>query len=60
MVNGNREEWDSTILYYAIVQSKSIGSLLSLSVRLPVNDLREVRNETVKNAQGRLQAAGRV
>ena len=57
MVNGNREEWDSTMLYYAIVQSKSIGSFLSLSVRLPVNDLREVRNETVKNAQGRLQAA---
>jgi len=45
------------MLYYAIVQSKSIGSFLSLSVRLPVNDLREVRNETVKNAQGRLQAA---
>ena len=57
MVNGNREEWDSTMLYYAIIQSKSIGSFLSLSVRLPVNDLREVRNETVKNAQGRLQAA---
>ena len=57
MVNGNREEWDSTMLYYAIVQSKSIGSFLSLSVRLPVNDLREVRNETVKNAQGRLLAA---
>ena len=57
MMNGNREEWDSTMLYYAIVQSKSIGSLLSLSVRLPINDLREVRNETVKNAQGRLQAA---
>ena len=57
MVNGNREEWDSTMLFYAILQSKSIGSFLSLSVRLPVNDLREVRNETVKNVQGRLQAA---
>ena len=57
MVNGNREEWDSTMLFYAILQSKSIGSFLSLSVRLPVNDLREVRNETVKNVQGSLQAA---
>ena len=55
MMNGNREEWDTTMLYYAIVQSKSIDPFLS--VRLPVNDLREVRNETVKNAQGRLQAA---
>ena len=55
MMNGNREEWDTTMLYYAIVQSNSIDPFLS--VRLPVNDLREVRNETVKNAQGRLQAA---
>lgn len=53
-VNSHREEWDSTMLFYAILQSKSIGSFLSLSVSLPVNDLREVRNETVKNAQGRL------
>ena len=57
MVNGNREEWDSTMLFYAILQSESIGSFLSSSVRLPVNDLREIRNETVKNVQGRLQAA---
>ena len=56
IVNGNREEWDSTMLYYAIVQSKSIGSFLSLSVRLPVNDLREIRDETVKNTRQSLNA----
>lgn len=56
MVNGNREEWDGTLLCYAILCSNNIGSFLSLSVRSAVHDLREVRNETV-NAQGRVQAA---
>ena len=57
IVNGNREEWDSTMLCYAILSSNSIGSSLSSSVRSAVNDIREVRNEAVMNVQGRLQAA---
>lgn len=56
MVNGNREEWDSTMLHFAILSSCNIGSSLDSSVRSLVNELREVRNETVKNAQGHLSA----
>lgn len=45
------------MLCYAIISSNNIASSLSSSVRSAVHDLREVRNETMMNAQGRVHAA---
>ncbi|XP_044174629.1 uncharacterized protein LOC114955144 [Acropora millepora] len=45
MINGNRAEWDCTILFYAILFSDCIGRGLNLVVRSNVDDLRNFRNE---------------
>ncbi|XP_044175406.1 uncharacterized protein LOC122958552 [Acropora millepora] len=45
MINGNRAEWDCTILFYAILFSDCIGRGLNSVVRSNVHDLREFRNE---------------
>ena len=45
MKNGNRREWDCTMLFYAILFSDCVGSGLSALVRKNVNDLRKFRNE---------------
>ena len=45
MINGNRAEWDSTMLFYAILFSDCIGSGLSAVVRSNVDDLRKFRNQ---------------
>ncbi|XP_068750741.1 uncharacterized protein [Montipora capricornis] len=45
MVNGNRAEWDCTILFYAILYSDCIGRGLNAVVRSNVDDLRNFRNE---------------
>ena len=45
MKNGNRVEWDCTMLFYAIHFSDCVGTGLSALVRKNVNDLRKFRNE---------------
>ena len=45
MVNGNRAEWDCTMLFYAILYSDSIGGGLTAAVQSNVDDLRKFRNE---------------
>ena len=57
MTNGNTEEWDVTILCYAIMYSDSIGSSLSPAVRSQVDVLRNVRNETMNSSRASLSVA---
>ena len=45
MVNGNRAEWDCTMLFYAILFSDCVGRGLNAVVRSNVDDLRKFRNE---------------
>ena len=45
MINGNRAEWDSTMLFYAILFSDCIGAGLNAVVRSNVDDLRKFRNQ---------------
>ena len=44
MLNGNRSEWDCTMLFYAILHSDSIHGLHPV-IRSSVDDLRGFRNE---------------
>ena len=45
MINGNRAEWDCTMLFYAILYSDCIGRGLNAEVRSNVDDLRQFRNK---------------
>ncbi|XP_073227846.1 uncharacterized protein [Porites lutea] len=45
MKNGNRGEWDCTMLFYAILFSDCVGPRLSAIVSKNVDDLRNFRNE---------------
>ena len=54
---GNTEEWDITMLCYAIIYSDSIGSSLSPAVRSHVSVLRKVRNETINSLRASLSVA---
>ena len=45
MQNGNIEEWDCTMLFYAILFSDCVGPSLSANVRMNVDHLRNFRNE---------------
>ena len=45
MTNGDRSEWDCTMLFYAILFSDCIGSTLNPVVQSKVDDLRRFRNE---------------
>ncbi|CAH3019612.1 unnamed protein product, partial [Porites evermanni] len=45
MQNGNREEWDCTMLFYAILFSDCVGPSLRATVRMNVDHLRNFRNE---------------
>ena len=54
MVNGNRIEWDCTMLFYAILYSDCIGGL-NPTVQASVDDLRRFRNEDFAHMpQGKL------
>ena len=54
MIKGNREEWDCTMLFYAILYSDSIYGLKAL-IQSNVDDLREFRNEDFAHMpQGKL------
>ena len=54
MTNGNREEWDCTMLFYAILFSDCIGPSLSATVSKNVDDLRNFRNQFAHITQGSL------
>ena len=45
MINGNRAEWDCTMLFYAILFSDCIGNSINAVVKSNVDDLRKFRNE---------------
>ena len=45
MINGNRAEWDCTMLFYVILYSDCIGNDLNAVVKSNVEDLRKFRNE---------------
>ena len=45
MINGDRAEWDCTMLFYAILFSDSIGHNLNPVVKSNIDDLRKFRNE---------------
>ncbi|XP_015764046.1 PREDICTED: uncharacterized protein LOC107343038 [Acropora digitifera] len=45
MINGDRAEWDCTMLFYAILYSDCIGRGLNAVVRSNVDDLRKFRNK---------------
>ena len=45
MTNGDRSEWDCTMLFYAILFSDCIGPTLNPVVQSNVDDLRRFRNE---------------
>ena len=57
MKNGNTEEWDITMLCYAIIYCDSIGSSLSPAVKSQVGVLRNVRNKTVNSSRASLSGA---
>ena len=45
MKNGDRAEWDCTMLFYAILYSDCIGNGTNVTVKKNVDDLRKFRNE---------------
>ena len=51
MVNGDRAQWDCTMLFYAILFSDSIRGLRPL-IRTNVDDLRKFRNEYFAHMTG--------
>ena len=53
MIKGNRVEWDSTMLFYAILFADCIDSLNRV-VRTHVNNLRKFRNEFAHMQKGQL------
>ena len=57
MRDGNTEEWDIAMLFYAIIYSNSIGSSLSPAIRSQVDVLRNVRNETMNSPRASLSVA---
>ena len=57
MRNGNTEEWDITMLCYAILFSNSISLSLSPAVKSQMEVLREIHNETVHSSLANLSVA---
>ena len=45
MINGDRAQWDCTMLFYAILYSDSVGRGLSPLIGINVDNLRKFRNE---------------
>jgi len=45
LINGDRAEWDCSMLFYAILYSDCIGTGLNAVTRVHVDDLRKFRNE---------------
>ncbi|XP_046849830.1 uncharacterized protein LOC124443379 [Xenia sp. Carnegie-2017] len=55
--NGDTSKWDCTTLFAAILFSNLIGTKIDPKVRDAVNELREVRNKTAHNDDGKLSDA---
>ncbi|XP_046847440.1 uncharacterized protein LOC124441054 [Xenia sp. Carnegie-2017] len=55
--NGDTSKWDCTTLFAAILYSNLIGTKIDPKVRDAVNELREVRNKTAHNDDGKLSDA---
>ena len=52
--NGKTEEWDCSCLFFAILFSDSIGSILSTAIKKDIDDLRQVRNDIAHNSEAKL------
>ena len=53
--HGNTNQWDCSVLFDAILYSKSIGQAsLSLTIKSEVNNLREIRNDIKHHTEGKL------
>ena len=53
--HGDTNLWDCSVLFDAILYSNSIGqAALNPTIKLEVNNLREIRNEIKHNAKGKL------
>ena len=57
MRNGNTEEWNPSMLFYAILFSDSLGRVISAVVRRSVDDLRMLRNGVAHIAQAQVSEA---
>lgn len=57
MIKGHTEEWDITMLWYAIIYSDSIGSSSGPAVKAQVDVLKNVRNETMKSLRASVSVA---
>ena len=58
MMNGDRAEWDCTMLFYAILYSDCIGPGLNAVIKSNVDNLRRFRNEEFAHMpQGKLSDA---
>ena len=55
--NGNTAEWDGTCLFYAILNSDSIGTSLSPVISHDVDNLRQVRNGVAHISEAQLTDA---
>ena len=54
MKNGDRGEWDCTMLFYALLYSDCVGSTLNATVSNTLDDLRKFRNAVAHIKQGKL------
>ena len=53
--HGDTNRWDSSVLFDAILYSKSIGQAsLNPTIKREVNNLRKIRNKITHNAKGKL------
>ena len=54
MKNGDRSEWDCTMLFYALLFSDCVRHCLNATVRKTLDDLRNLRNAVAHITQGKL------
>ncbi|XP_078345307.1 uncharacterized protein LOC144630817 [Oculina patagonica] len=55
--NGNMAEWDCSCLFFAILFSDSISTILTAAIRKEVDDLRQVRNDIAHISEAELTDA---
>lgn len=54
MKNGNRKEWDCSVLAFALLYSESVGQKMNPNMKKSIDVLRESRNEVAHNRRGEL------
>ncbi|XP_028518122.1 uncharacterized protein LOC110249531, partial [Exaiptasia diaphana] len=57
MSSGDRNNWDCTCLFYAILYSDSVRPTLTPVVSNSVDEIREIRNEMAHNKTGKMSKA---